>query len=260
MTIINPWSLERLLQVAHPTDAISGTIEARNDKYDIKLETSRRAEQGDFTYLFAEIKMNRARENMFTAEQVRQLTSLYGGDKSLQIALDIQLNPHPHRFFISIDDGKISSDENVITLRMPPGEFSPRPLLRDICRILHLRYEETEPGIYLPKEQQPLITPETVRDTYHRMKRSEYFPSLSCSSPRAGFSVYQHPAPEGIHQTISIHQGSQFSEENPLTAAEISRMEKNLLEYCPTLPQLDYTWRTEKAKDMERWADEGMGP
>ncbi len=97
-------------------------------------------------------------------------------------------------------------------------------------------------------------------DTYQRMKRSEYLPSISCSSPRTGFSVYQFPAPEGIHQTLNVHLGEQFPRENPLTIAEISRMEKTLLEYCHKLPELDYTWRTETAKDLEGWEESSMSP
>ncbi len=264
MTIIHPWSLERLLQAAHQEDAISGTIDAKNDKYSIKLQTSRRATEGDFTYISAEINMRRAWENVFSVQQVHSLASVYGGNTSLRLILENKLNLHPSLFFdIAIDDGKIQCDEKFRMLHMPPGEFSPRPLLRDVCRILHLQYQETEQGIFLPKEQQPLITPETIRDTYQRMKISEYVPSISSmssSSPRAGFDLYQCPAPEGIHQILSIHFGQQSSRENLLTREEILRLQKTLLEYCPRLPQLNFTWRTETAKDLEGWEEVGLGP
>ena len=261
MAIINPWSLERLLQVSHQGEAISGTIEAKNDKYDIKLQTSRRPEQGDFNYLSAEINMRRARENMLSAKQVHQLASLYGGNESLRIMLNDDQSHHQF-FEINIDGKKIGGDERVRTLRMATGEFSPRPLLQDICRILNLRYEERKDSFYLFQDQQPTLTPDTIRDTYQRMKKSEYFPSVSssCAWTHKGFFMYQQPAPEGVHQTLNIYIGSQFSKDIPLSHAQISGLQNTLLEYCPLLSQLDYSWRSETAKDLEGWEGTSMSP
>ncbi len=120
MAKINPWSLEHLLQVSHPPDAISGTINAENEKYDIKIQTSRRTEQKDFTYFSAEIKMDRARENMFSAEQVHELASLYGGDAYFRMMLQNNRDETPRQFFdINITQREISGDEFLRTLHLP---------------------------------------------------------------------------------------------------------------------------------------------
>ncbi len=256
--VINPWSLERLLHTSHQGEAISGTIDGRNDQYKVQLKTSRRPEQGDFTYINAEIEMRRAKEKMFSAEQVYDLTSLYGGNESLRAMLVNDFDKFPDEFFdICIDKGEIRQHENFRTLRMPHGEFSPRPLLRDLCMMLNLCHEEKEDGFYLhEKQSQATLSSATIGDVYHRMKMSGYFPSLSCSSSRTGFSLYQFPELDGVHQTLSIYLGELCSRENPLKTKEISRLQKTLLEYCPELPILNYTWKTETAKDLEReWGE-----
>ena len=51
MTILTPWSLERLLQASHQGGAISGTISGKNEKYQVEFKTARRPEQGDFTHV-----------------------------------------------------------------------------------------------------------------------------------------------------------------------------------------------------------------
>lgn len=261
MTAIMPWSLERLLGVAHPGEAIRGTIKAKNEKYDVELRTSRCVERGDFTYLNAAIEMHRARENIFSAEQVHKLTSRYGGEESLRVMLSNGFDALPYTFFdISIDDGEIRGDECLRILRLSQGEFTPRPLLRDICSILNLHYEERQDSFYLQQEQQPVLTPDTIKEAYRRMQKSGYFPSLSCSSPDKGFSVHQFSAPEGVHQTLSIHIGQPFPGGESLTTEKISTLQKTLLEYCPALPTLNYTWRTETAKDLEGWDECSMGP
>lgn len=263
MTAFNPWSLERLLNASHQAEAISGTINGKNEKYQVELKTARRAEQGDFTYIRAEIDMRRARENIFSAKQVHKLASLYGGESSLRIMLDGGSDQFPQKFFdINIKRREISGDEYIRTLRMPSGEFTPRPLLRDICRILNLRYEEREDSFYLQREQQPLLTPGTIEETYQRLQRSGYFPliSNSCACGYKGFSLYQRSVPEGVHQTVSLHVGNQFSKDNPLPSREISLLQQTLLEYCPALSDLNYSWQTETAKDLEGWEEAGMGP
>ena len=199
---------------------------------------------------------------MFSAEQVHQLASLYGGNTFFRMILQKNWEKATYRFFdITVSQGEIHGEESLRTLRLLSGEFSPRPLLRDLCKIFNLSYEEREDCFYLHRKQSTAIfAPETIKDTYQRMKRTEYLPSLSCSSPRAGFSVYQFRAPEGIHQILSIHLGQPSSRENPLSREDLFGLQRNLLEYCPWLSQLDYSWRTETAKDLEGWEEAGAGP
>ena len=262
MTLFNPWSLELLLHASHQGDAISGNIKAKDAAYEVELRTRRRATEKDFTYLDGTITKTCRNEDIVSAEQVFGLVSLYGGNEYFRMMLNNTHNHLPYIFFdISVDQGKIRCDKNFRTLRFPAGEFSPKRLLKDICKSLNLAFEETEDRIYLlSKQDQATFTPEIINTVYQRMKDSDYFPSISCSSARKGFSVYQFPALEGVHQTLSMFIGRSFSKEKSLRTDEIALLERTLLHYCPALPHLNYTWRTETAKDLKGWEGAPIGP